>query len=187
MYTFHLPNHIPHIASQLQSTIKPIPTRYTTHIKPPPLTTTLIHENSNLANTSSLLYHALHSLPSPSNATNWAGFYVLDRSASSTSRKQQQLILGPFHGHVACQTIAVGRGVCGAAAASKVTQLVADVEQFPGHIACDSRSKSEIVVPVLQGGEVCFFPSLTHILFDLLSLPLVWEFSSTSQVLFILA
>jgi L-methionine (R)-S-oxide reductase len=79
---------------------------------------------------------------------NWAGFYVLYPTDPKT------LILGPFQGHVACQTIALGRGVCGTAAAQQKTQLVADVEDFPGHIACDSQSKSEIVVPIIQGGKV---------------------------------
>lgn len=66
----------------------------------------------------------------------------------------KQLILGPFQGKVACQTIAFGKGVCGAAAASQQTQLVPDVEKFPGHIACDGDSKSEIVVPLVRGGKV---------------------------------
>jgi L-methionine (R)-S-oxide reductase len=65
-----------------------------------------------------------------------------------------QLILGPFQGHVACQQIALGKGVCGTAAKEAKTQLVEDVEKFPGHIACDSRSKSEIVVPILKEGKV---------------------------------
>lgn len=103
----------------------------------------------NLSNTASLLWHLHHSLPAPSSSVNWAGFYVLDPSSS-----RQSLILGPFQGKVACQTIAWGRGVCGAAAATKSTQLVPDVEAFPGHIACDGETRSEIVVPVLQGGEV---------------------------------
>nr|OQO23098.1 hypothetical protein B0A51_07450 [Rachicladosporium sp. CCFEE 5018] len=103
---------------------------------------------SNTANAASLLWHALRALPSPSNEVNWAGFYVLD------PRKPKQLILGPFHGKVACQTIAFGRGVCGTAAASGQTQLVPDIEAFPGHIACDSESRSEIVVPILQGDKV---------------------------------
>jgi L-methionine (R)-S-oxide reductase len=68
------------------------------------------------------------------------------------------LILGPFNGQVACQTIAIGRGVCGTAVAKKVTQLVEDVESFPGHIACDGASKSEIVVPIIQNGMVCLYP-----------------------------
>jgi putative methionine-R-sulfoxide reductase with GAF domain len=64
------------------------------------------------------------------------------------------LILGPFQGKVACQTIGFSRGVCGKAAATAITQLVADVEAFPGHIACDSESKSEIVVPIVVAGKV---------------------------------
>ena len=87
-------------------------------------------------------------MPSPSNQVNWAGFYVLDSSIPD------QLILGPFQGKVACQTIAFGKGVCGAAAQSQKTQLVPDVEKFPGHIACDGDSKSEIVVPIIKAGKV---------------------------------
>ncbi|OTA04585.1 hypothetical protein A9Z42_0051760 [Trichoderma parareesei] len=102
----------------------------------------------NLSNAASLLWHAYKSLPAPSNQVNWAGFYVLDPSA------KDQLILGPFQGKVACQTIPFGRGVCGAAAATKTTQLVDDVEKFPGHIACDSESKSEIVVPIVSGDKL---------------------------------
>ncbi|KAF4314643.1 putative gaf domain nucleotide-binding protein [Botryosphaeria dothidea] len=102
---------------------------------------------TNTANVASLLWHAYHSLPAPSSAVNWAGFYVLDPS------KPEQLILGPFQGMVACQTIRFGKGVCGAAAASQQTQLVPDVEKFPGHIACDGASKSEIVVPIVQNGK----------------------------------
>ncbi|KAH7148717.1 GAF domain-like protein [Dactylonectria macrodidyma] len=105
----------------------------------------------NLANAASLLWHAYKSLDAPSNDVNWAGFYVLDKSS-----QQPQLILGPFHGKVACQTIPFGRGVCGTAAQTGTTQLVKDVESFPGHIACDGDSKSEIVVPIVvdqPGGE----------------------------------
>jgi len=65
-----------------------------------------------------------------------------------------QLILGPFHGKVACQTIDIGKGVCGTAAAKKETVLLKDVEAFPGHIACDSDSKSEVVAPIVQAGKV---------------------------------
>ncbi|KAI5210197.1 GAF domain-like protein [Aureobasidium subglaciale] len=103
----------------------------------------------NLSNAASLIWHALHALPSPSNKTNWAGFYVLDPSAPI-----RQLILGPFQGKVACQTIRFGRGVCGTAASTQQTQLVGDVEEFPGHIACDAASMSEIVVPIVQEGKV---------------------------------
>ncbi|KAF5002320.1 hypothetical protein FDECE_10676 [Fusarium decemcellulare] len=98
----------------------------------------------NLANATSLLWHAYKSLNSPSQDVNWAGFYVLDKSS-----QDPQLILGPFQGKVACQTIQFGKGVCGAAAKSQETQLVEDVEKFPGHIACDGDSKSEIVVPIV--------------------------------------
>ncbi|KAH3975737.1 hypothetical protein HBI70_105010 [Parastagonospora nodorum] len=101
----------------------------------------------NFSNTSSLLWHALHSLPSPSHSVNWAGFYFTDPSDPA------KLILGPFQGQVACQTILFNRGVCGTAAATQTTQLVADVDKFPGHIACDGASKSEIVVPIVQGGR----------------------------------
>lgn len=127
----------------------------------------LIQIYSNLANAASLLWHAYKSLPSPSNQVNWAGessfgepfplletgtdtaqsgFYVLDKSSDKS-----QLILGPFQGKVACQTIPFGRGVCGAGAQDKQTQLVKNVDEFPGHIACDGDSKSEIVVPILDG------------------------------------
>ncbi|KAF2153887.1 GAF domain-like protein [Myriangium duriaei CBS 260.36] len=114
----------------------------------------LFHEQRNwvcnLSNTASLLYHLHHSLPSPSSSVNWAGFYVLDPSSS----RKPSLILGPFMGKVACQTIAFGRGVCGTAAQEARTVLVPDVEEFPGHIACDGDSRSEIVVPIVQGGVV---------------------------------
>ncbi|KAI9900262.1 hypothetical protein N3K66_004524 [Trichothecium roseum] len=105
----------------------------------------------NLSNAASLLWHAYKSLPSPSSEVNWAGFYTLD-SASD----KPQLILGPFQGKVACQTIRFGKGVCGTAAERKTTQLVRDVDQFPGHIACDGDSRSEVVVPIVasrDGGQ----------------------------------
>ncbi|KJZ79627.1 Free methionine-R-sulfoxide reductase [Hirsutella minnesotensis 3608] len=98
----------------------------------------------NLANAASLLWHAYKSLEAPSHHVNWAGFYVRDASS-----QKPQLILGPFQGKVACQTIRFGRGVCGKAAATRQTQLVRDVDQVPDHIACDGDSRSEIVVPVL--------------------------------------
>ena len=75
----------------------------------------------------------------------WVGFYVV---------QGQELVLGPFQGPIACTRIAYGRGVCGTAWKEKKTQLVPDVETFPGHIACSSASKSEIVVPAFQDGEV---------------------------------
>lgn len=90
---------------------------------------------ANAANLSALLYASLPDL-------NWAGFYRL---------QGDELVLGPFQGKPACVRIAVGRGVCGAAAASRKTVVVPDVHAFPGHIACDSASRSEIVVPVIRG------------------------------------
>jgi L-methionine (R)-S-oxide reductase len=75
----------------------------------------------------------------------WAGFYVVD------AENLQELVVGPYQGTLGCLRIAFGRGVCGAAALSRRTQIVEDVHAFPGHIACDSRSLSEIVVPVLDG------------------------------------
>ncbi|KAL5396595.1 hypothetical protein PMIN04_007334 [Paraphaeosphaeria minitans] len=104
--------------------------------------------DSNFSNAAALLWHAYHSLPAPSSAVNWSGFYFTDPS------NPRKLILGPFQGQVACQAIAFGRGVCGAAAETKVTQLVEDVEKFPGHIACDGASKSEVVVPIVKDGKV---------------------------------
>ncbi|KAG7880548.1 hypothetical protein KL937_002110 [Ogataea polymorpha] len=100
----------------------------------------------NLANCSSLLWHCYNE--GLSKRVNWAGFYVLDPES------QDQLILGPFMGKVACQTIKIGRGVCGTAASTQKTQLVDDVEKFPGHIACDGETKSEIVVPIVAEGRV---------------------------------
>jgi GAF domain-containing protein len=91
---------------------------------------------ANAANTAAVIYHGLPEL-------NWAGFYFL---------KGGELVLGPFQGGPACVRIAVGRGVCGTAAARREPVLVPDVDEFPGHIACDSASRSELVVPLLRGG-----------------------------------
>ena len=96
------------------------------------------HKIANLANASALLYEALDDL-------NWAGFYLMQDGA---------LVLGPFQGKSACIEIPVGKGVCGAAVARNETMLVADVHQFPGHIACDCASNSEIVVPIRKKGQV---------------------------------
>ena len=102
----------------------------------------------NTANASSLLWHMFHSLQDPSIAVNWAGFYVVDKKDPS------QLILGPFHGKVACQTIKIGSGVCGTVAKTASSVIVEDVENFPGHIACDGDSKSEVVVPIVVDEKV---------------------------------
>ncbi|AEO62437.1 uncharacterized protein THITE_2106590 [Thermothielavioides terrestris NRRL 8126] len=114
------------------------------------VTNPLFSQVCNLANAASLLWHAYKSLPSPSNQVNWAGFYTRDPLSPPSA---PQLILGPFQGKVACQTIAFGRGVCGTAAAAGATQLVRDVARFPGHIACDAASRSEIVVPIVAAGR----------------------------------
>jgi len=90
---------------------------------------------ANAANFAALVYHALADL-------NWAGFYFFDGS---------ELVVGPFQGKPACVRIALGKGVCGTAAATRQTQVVRDVEAFPGHIPCDSASRSEIVVPLFDG------------------------------------
>lgn len=93
---------------------------------------------ANAANMSALLFQSLPDL-------NWAGFYFM---------RNGELVLGPFQGKPACVRIAVGRGVCGAAVARKTSIVVADVGAFPGHIACDSASRSELVVPLVKDGVV---------------------------------
>ncbi|ODV96441.1 hypothetical protein PACTADRAFT_49788 [Pachysolen tannophilus NRRL Y-2460] len=98
----------------------------------------------NLSNASSLIWHAYHSMNIP---VNWSGFYLVDPKVS------KQLILGPFQGKVACQTIGFGRGVCGTCYSTMETQLVPDVNEYPGHIACDGETQSEIVVPVISKGK----------------------------------
>ncbi|MDF2819981.1 MAG: hypothetical protein K0R15_422 [Clostridiales bacterium] len=93
---------------------------------------------ANLANSSALINEALKDI-------NWVGFYLMNDG---------ELLLGPFQGKVACVHIQIGRGVCGTSAFENKTQLVKDVHQFPGHIACDSASNSEIVVPLRHDGKV---------------------------------
>jgi L-methionine (R)-S-oxide reductase len=93
---------------------------------------------ANLANASSLLFHSLPDL-------NWAGFYLL---------KDGELVVGPFQGRPACVRIAMGKGVCGTAALQRSTVIVPNVHEFAGHIACDSASNSEIVVPMIRDGEL---------------------------------
>ena len=93
---------------------------------------------ANLANASALIYHSLPDL-------NWAGFYLL---------KNGELVVGPFQGKPACVRIAMGKGVCGTAALKRTTVIVRDVHEFPGHIACDSASNSEIVVPLIRGADL---------------------------------
>ena len=116
-----------------------------------------------LSNAAALLWDALDDI-------NWAGFYLVDPATvvgagpsagaepgaipSAHDSRTPELRLGPFQGKVACVRIPFGRGVCGTAAATKTSQLVEDVHQFPGHIACDSASNSEVVVPIFKDSQV---------------------------------
>jgi L-methionine (R)-S-oxide reductase len=93
---------------------------------------------ANAANSAALLYHSLPDV-------NWAGFYLY---------KEGELVLGPFQGNPACVRIALGKGVCGTAAELRQTVVVANVHEFPGHIACDSASNAEIVVPLLKDEQL---------------------------------
>lgn len=102
------------------------------------LITSVPHLIANLANASALLYEYMEDI-------NWAGFYLMEEG---------QLVLGPFQGKTACIEIPVGKGVCGTAVAQDKLQLVEDVHLFPGHIACDCASNSEIVVPIHKGNEI---------------------------------
>ena len=102
------------------------------------LTEGIPYETANLANVSALLWQELKDI-------NWVGFYKM---------MDGRLVLGPFQGKVACVLIPVGKGVCGTAVAEDKTQLVHDVHQFPGHIACDCASNSEIVIPIHANGQI---------------------------------
>lgn len=102
------------------------------------LTEGVPHVISNLANTSAAIWQEMENI-------NWAGFYLLE---------QGKLVLGPFQGKPACIEIPVGKGVCGAAVKEKRTIRVEDVHAFPGHIACDSASNSEIVVPIFKNETI---------------------------------
>lgn len=93
---------------------------------------------ANLSNSSALLFHSLDRL-------NWAGFYLF---------KEGELVLGPFQGKPACIRIGLGKGVCGTAALERKTIVVEDVHQFPGHIACDGASESEIVIPIIKNNRL---------------------------------
>jgi GAF domain-containing protein len=93
---------------------------------------------ANLSNSAALLYHGMDEI-------NWAGFYLL---------RENELVLGPFQGKLACTRIALGRGVCGTAAENREAIVVQDVHEFPGHIACDEASASEIVIPIISDGRL---------------------------------
>jgi len=112
---------------------------------------------ANAANAAAAIYHALPEL-------NWAGFYFL---------RGGELVLGPFQGRPACVRIALGKGVCGTAAEERRTMLVPDVEAFPGHIACDAASRSELVLPLFDGGALLGVLDLDS--------PVVGRFDETDQ------
>jgi len=105
---------------------------------------------ANMANVSAILFEALEQV-------NWAGFYRL---------VDNELVLGPFQGKVACVRIPVGRGVCGTAVAENQTQLIADVHQFEGHIACDAASNAEIVIPVRHNDKVIAVLDIDSVAFN---------------------
>jgi L-methionine (R)-S-oxide reductase len=105
------------------------------------LTALLGDERDRIANAANMSAFLFMSVPD----LNWAGFYFL---------QDGELVVGPFQGKPACVRIAIGAGVCGAAVARRRSSLVADVHAFPGHIACDSGSRSELVVPLIRDGEV---------------------------------
>ena len=102
------------------------------------LITDVPHTVANLANTSAAIWQAMEKI-------NWAGFYLLEG---------EKLLLGPFQGKPACIEIPVGKGVCGTAVKEEKTILVEDVHRFPGHIACDSASNSEVVIPLRKDGRI---------------------------------
>lgn len=108
------------------------------------------HKIANLANGAALLWQHLEGL-------NWAGFYLLEG---------EKLVLGPFQGKPACIEIPVGKGVCGTAVARNETMCIPNVHDFPGHIACDSASNSEIVIPLRKNGEIIGVLDIDSPLFD---------------------
>ena len=114
------------------------------------LTEGVPHPIANLANASALLFSSLDRL-------NWAGFYLLEGN---------RLVLGPFQGKPACIEIPIGRGVCGTAAELRRTLVVPDVHKFPGHIACDGASNSEIVIPLISGGRILGVLDIDSPVFD---------------------
>ena len=121
------------------------------------LTEGIPYETANLANAAALLWEFLPEI-------NWAGFYKM---------MDGKLVLGPFQGKTACIVIPIGKGVCGTAVAQDKTQLVYDVHEFPGHIACDCASNSEIVVPIHVNGEIWGVLDIDS--------PFVGRFSETDQ------
>lgn len=105
---------------------------------------------ANMANVSALLFDALEGV-------NWVGFYRVIN---------QELVLGPFQGKIACIRIPIGKGVCGTAVSTKQTQRIADVHKFSGHIACDAASNAEIVIPIINQGKVIAVLDIDSVVFD---------------------
>lgn len=105
---------------------------------------------ANMANISALLFDALEGV-------NWVGFYRVIN---------QELVLGPFQGKIACIRIPIGKGVCGTAVSTKQTQRIADVHKFSGHIACDAASNAEIVIPIINQGKVIAVLDIDSVVFD---------------------
>jgi len=105
---------------------------------------------ANLANTAAVLWQFLEQI-------SWAGFYIM---------RGEELVLGPFQGKPACKRIALGKGVCGTADTQNNTKNITNVHEFPGHIACDSASKSEIVVPICVNGKVAAVLDIDSAIFD---------------------
>ena len=130
--------HVPHASYDLDPSA-PKPLRYAELVAR--VRALVAGEGDPIANLANVAAEVNAFLPE----LNWVGFYLL---------KGGELVVGPFQGRPACTRIALGRGVCGTAAATGVTQVVPDVEAFPGHIACDARSRSEVVVPIAAGGAV---------------------------------
>ena len=125
---------------------------------------------TNLSNLSALYKEYLPN-------TNWVGFYIVDK-------EQNNLVLGPFQGKVACTRIPFNNGVCGHCYTTKEAIYVKDVHQFPGHIACDSATNSELVIPIIQNNEVVALLDIDSIEFDRFSPKEVLAFSEVTKELF---
>lgn len=125
---------------------------------------------TNLSNLSALYKEYLPN-------TNWVGFYIVDK-------EQNNLVLGPFQGKVACTRIPFNKGVCGHCYTTKEVICVKDVHQFPGHIACDSATNSELVIPIIQNNEVVALLDIDSIEFDRFSPEEVLAFSEVTKELF---
>ena len=133
----------------------------------------IINEKNLITNLSNLSALYKEYLPN----TNWVGFYIVDK-------EQKNLVLGPFQGKVACTRIPFNKGVCGHCYTTKEAIYVKDVHQFPGHIACDSATNSELVIPIIQNNEVVALLDIDSIEFDRFSPEEVLAFSEVTKELF---